>query len=376
MTGGFRVRSVMFLGLCALCVSAPVAHAQDSQQSESAYDRIWRFAEWYEDGTNPVVQQVLFSGRYHQDFAAVSADQGDSNEWNVRRLRLGPRIRLFRTLTFHAEVELNPQERDPFYVRVTDFYVQWARNPQLVLTLGKQSLPFTIDGATSSRELLAIDRSNLSNNLWFPQEYLPGVSVSGSRSGWGYRVGSYSAGDANRELGEFNGGVVFLGTLNHALPLGDRAVLAGNYVYQTSDPQNTFTRAMKHIGSINLSLERGRWGLRTDLSGGAGHEGEGDIWGLMAMPFYNVTDRFQLVTRYTFLDGSGESAVRLATYESRVASARGDVYNELYLGGNYYFYGHRLKLQSGLQIADLNDHDVADGGYSGIAWVTGLRVGW
>ena len=99
---------------------ATVQPSGDGQKQPSIYDRIWRLAEWYESDSNPVVQRVLFSGRYQQDFAAIDASQGDLDEWNVRRLRLGPRLTLFRSLTLHAEVELNPQERDPLYVRVTD----------------------------------------------------------------------------------------------------------------------------------------------------------------------------------------------------------------------------------------------------------------
>ena len=40
---------------------------------------------------NPAVQQVLFTGRFHHDFATVSADQGDHDESNIRRVRFGPR---------------------------------------------------------------------------------------------------------------------------------------------------------------------------------------------------------------------------------------------------------------------------------------------
>jgi len=109
-------------------------------------------------------------------------------------LRIGPRITLFRKVTLHGEVELDPQRHDPFYVRFTDLYVQWTKSPRFALTVGKQGVPFTVDGATSSRELLTIDRSNLANNIWFPQEYIPGVSVSGRLAPWVYRAGVYSAG--------------------------------------------------------------------------------------------------------------------------------------------------------------------------------------
>ena len=87
------------------------------------------------------------------------------------------------------------------------------KDPQFVLTVGKQSVPFTLDGATSSRDLLTIDRSNLANNIWFPQEYMPGVSLSGRRAPWVYRLGLYSSGETNREFGEFTGGTATLDCL-------------------------------------------------------------------------------------------------------------------------------------------------------------------
>ena len=120
---------------------APVpAQASDGRKPEpSTYDKIWaNLTQLYKNDSNPVVQQVLFSGRYQHEFAAIDADQGDLDEWNVRRMRLGPRITLFRTFTLHAEVEVNPQERDPFYMRFTDAYVQWNKSSRLVMTFGKQ----------------------------------------------------------------------------------------------------------------------------------------------------------------------------------------------------------------------------------------------
>ncbi len=66
-------------------------------------------------------------------------------------------------------------------------------------------MPFTQEGATSSKELITIDRSNLVNNIWFTQEYMPGVSLSGRIAPWTYRAGVYSSGAMNREFGKFNG---------------------------------------------------------------------------------------------------------------------------------------------------------------------------
>ncbi len=353
--------------------------AQPPTEDPSIYDRIWRFAEWYRNDDNPVVQRVLFSGRFQQDYALVDADQGDHDEWNVRRLRMGGRITFLRQFTFHGEAEFNPQEREPFYLRLTDFYLQWTRNPQLVLTFGKQGLPFTSDGSTSSRELIAIDRSNLANNIWFPQEYMPGVSVSGRMAPWVYRAGVYSSGAMDREFGDFSGGVFTLALLGYDFgpTLGiEEALVTGNYLYQQEDPANTFTRQLEHIVSVHTRLEDETWGTRADISTATGYLGQSDLWSVMVMPFYNVTPAFQLVGRYTLVKSDEPNGVRLATYENTVVAGRGDRYRDFYAGANYYFYGHRLKLQTGLQWAKMRDRADDGGAYSGVAWTSGVRVGW
>ena len=259
--------------------AAASAQTAAATKEPSAYDKIWgNFTEWYADDTNPVVQRVLLSGRFHYDFATIDSDQGDHDEWNVRRLRIGPRITLFRKFTFHAEVELDPQRHDPFYVRFTDLYLMWTKNPRFVLTVGKQSAPFTLDGATSSRELLTIDRSNLANNIWFPQEYLPGVSVSGRRAPWVYRAGSVflrrSEPRVRRVQRRHGLRSACWATTSRRSSGVKEALLTGNYVYQTpGSADNTFTRQLEHIGSINFRFEDTKWGARADLSTAAGLSG-------------------------------------------------------------------------------------------------------
>jgi phosphate-selective porin OprO/OprP len=194
-----------------------------------------------------------------------------------------------------------------------------------------------------------------------------------------YRVGLYSSGKQNREFGEFNGGATVLSVLGYdfadRLDVGE-ALLTGNYVYQNPDPNNTFTRSLEHIGSINFRLEDAKWGARADLSFATGYLGQSDLWAIQAMPFLNVTDKLQGIVRYTYVTSEEPNGVRFATYESRVISGTGDRFSELYLGANYYFYDHRLKVQTGLQFADMNDRAGDGGEYSGMAWTTGLRVGW
>ena len=353
--------------------------APEQATAQSTYDDIWKFAEWYSNDENEAIQSVLFSGRFQYEFAAVDADQGTHDEWNIRRMRLGVRTEWFHQLTVHVEAGFNPQERDPFYTRLTDTYVAWEASDLLALTVGKQGVPFTMDGSTSSKELLTIDRSNLANNIWFPQEYMPGVSVSGGRSNWVYQLGVYSGGSANREFGEFDGSAfvhLSLGyDLSEALGVED-ALLSGNYVYQDPDSLNTFTRELQHVASVNFRFEVDRWGFRSDFSSGFGYLGQSDLWSVITMPFFNLTPRFQIVGRHTYLRSQGTNGVRLVRYESQVTAGRGDRYNEFYAGVNYYLYGHKLKLQSGVKLGDMNDSAADGGAYSGIASTTGLRVSW
>jgi phosphate-selective porin OprO and OprP len=378
-------RHVVGLIAVLVFVAAPALAQSTAPPAEkdgpSIYDKIWgRFTNWYDSKDSDVVQRVLFSGRLHYEFSDVNADQGEVSEWNVRRMRFGPRITLFRNYTMHVEVEVNPQEHDPFYDRLTDAYIAWSTTPKVVVTAGKQSVPFTGEGATSSRELITIDRSPLANNIWFTEEYMTGLSVSGRTSPWTYRAGIYSAGAENGEFGEFNGGLFTLGILGYDFSgtLGVReASVTGNYVYQQADVNNTATRPFDHIVSIHWRLEEGRIGMRGDVSMASGYFTQPDLWAVMAAPYFNVTPKLQIVGRYTFVESDRVNGVRLGTYENRVVtSGRGDKYSEGYLGASYYFYGHRLKLQTGLHFGEMTDAASDGGAYSGTSWVTGLRIGW
>ncbi len=346
----------------------------------SSYDRIWaKVTDWYSDKENPAVQRIHFTGRLQVDFADVDAEQGKHSEWNVRRLRFGPRVTLFRDFLVHAEIDINPQEHDPFYVRMTDLYVAWQKHPKAVVTVGKQSVPFTQEGGTSSRELVTIDRSNLANNIWFTEEYMPGISVSGRAAPWTYRGGIYSSGAKNRELGEFSGDAFTMAVVGYDFgrKLNVReATLSGNYLYQHPDVNNTFTKRWEHVMSIHFRLDEPRWGFRSDVSRTTGYLGQRNVLGIMAMPIFNATAKLQFVARYTYLDSDGDNGLSLATYKNRVVSGRGDHYEEGYIGVNYYFYAHRLKLQSGVQFAEMRDRANDGGAYSGTSWTTGLRVGW
>jgi len=56
------------ISAAAEAVATRLGQAPSGAKPEpSTYDKVWtQFTQWYKNDTNPVVQQVLFSGRYQQ----------------------------------------------------------------------------------------------------------------------------------------------------------------------------------------------------------------------------------------------------------------------------------------------------------------------
>jgi phosphate-selective porin OprO/OprP len=349
------------------------------QSEESGYDKLWAATELYTGDSDSFFQSVQLSGRLQLDLAHVDSGDDDHGEFNVRRFRFGVKTVFMEDFTLHLEADFNPQEADPVYTRLTDAYLAWSPSKTVQLTVGKQSAGFTLDGMTSSKRLLTIDRSNLTNNIWFTEEYIPGLSAKGRTGRLIYFVGIFSSGDKDPEFGDFTGGQFILLTLGHdfAEQLGVReALLRINFVDNEPDPDNGFTRDLERIGSLSFSYEAESWGIRGDLSAASGYFGQSDLQGLMVMPFYQPTERLELVGRYTLVDSDDPNGVRFARYERSIAGGQGDRYDEVYLGLNYYWYGHKLKLQNGLQFADMKDRADDGGAYSGWAWTTAFRLSW
>ena len=101
----------------------------------------------------------------------------------------------------------------------------------------------------------------------------------------------------------------------------NEATLAGNYVYQQPDSNNSFTRPFEHVASLNFKLESDAWGLRTDLSMGVRLPGAERRLGRDGDAVPQLTDKLQLVGRYTYVTSDDVNGVRIATYENAIVPA-------------------------------------------------------
>ena len=361
----------MAASLLAAGVFAQPAWAQDN----SAFEPIWDAATLVKDDDADVLNELRVTGRLHLDNYVLESDQGDASDLVSRRARLGAKARLFGNLDAAVEADLD-LEGGRFFNRLTDAYLAWTFSDAAKLTVGKHSAKFTLDGATSSGDLLTIDRSNVANNFWFTDEYAPGISLNGKSGKWSYNTGVYSGGEENRGFGNFKGGVFWLGSVGHDFgeALGvEKALLRADYVYNEPDPQSDATRPYEHIGALVFQLDAGNWGFSGDLVRADGFLGQSDGFGATATPWVNLTDRLQLAGRYTYVKSDDPNGVRLGRYENVVVPGRGDRYHELYGGLNYYIFGNKLKAQTGITYANMRDRAGDGGAYDGWTWTTALR---
>ena len=333
-----------FACLIGLLVAAPLG------AEESGYERAWRHTSLYQSDQG-LLRSLVLSGRLQADASYVDADEGDFDDIKWRRFRFGFKSEFAGDwmAQLEGDFDLNQSSSD-WYSRLTDAYVGWQPDAARDLRILKHSAGFTLDGATSSKKLLTLQRNNLTNNLWFTAEYFTGVSMQGElENDWQYRVGIFSS-DGNEELSKFDAGYFTLTSVGYdwAKSLAmDEASIRLDYVYNERD-KNANTRDLSNVITLATKWRQGDWGLWTDLGAGRGYFGQSDLAGLVVMPFYNVSELVQFVARYTYLDSEDANGLRLGRYESSVVEGRGDRYDEIYLGLNLFFYGHKFKWQTGL----------------------------
>lgn len=366
---------LLAVGIGVSCGSTVAAEAD-----ASTYDKIWGYATLYENEDNQHIQKFALSGRIQPEAAWFDAEQGDfTDEFLWRRFRFGFKAGLLNDWVLHLEGDFDLAESfGDMYSRLTDAYIGWSPQENLDLKILKQSVGFTLDGATSSKSLLTMQRNDLTNNLWFTREYFSGLGAKGKAGNrWSYHAGIFSSDDQD-ELTRFDAAFFTLLSVGYSpdIPPGfDSGLIRVDYVYNKEDI-NSGTRDFSQVLSLVTKWQAGPWGLWTDLSAGKGYAEQSDVWGAVLMPFYDINPRLQLVLRYTFVTSAGDNGVRLPRYEGIIVEGRGNRYSEIYAGLNVYFYGHKFKWQTGVEYGSMKD-DAADGGeYEGWGVNTGLRFYW
>jgi phosphate-selective porin OprO/OprP len=373
------------LPLLAAAALTPVFAQTAAPAAPSIYEKIWSSAVLYKGDAAAAINEVRIVGRQHIDWYQFRNGSTQDSDFVSRRTRLGTKIQFLNDFTLHIETDLSLEVPHPLFNKYTDAYVKWAPSKAFALTVGKQSVRYTLDGGTSSNSLLTIDRSPLAYNLGFSEEYLPGVQVEGESGPWGWKLGVFSAGTADRDFGAFNAGTIGFASVSRdvsAFTGLQKSSLRLDAMTQSNDAQNAtgmpkaFSR--NHAAGISLISQntQGAWGFDAELGLTEGQGSQSDLKGVQLMPSYSFDKDWQAVLRYTRVTSAENNGVSFLRYESMLTSGKGDRLEEIYLGLNRYFYGHKLKFQLGVQHTKMIDSANDGGAYAGWGVTTGLRVSW
>lgn len=304
-------------------------------------------------------------------------DDGDlsDDDRDNRRIRTGLKGDFLQSLSFNVQVDLNP-DVNPTCTGLTDAYVEWKPAKEFRLRVGKQPVEYTYEGGTSSNEILTIERSLITSTVWPSPEYITGVVGSGTVGRWVYAVGGF-AGDQEKEFSEFDAGAGILARIGYDFSSSvgrDKALITAGYFYNDGDSGNTAFRKFNNTGSLSLQLAEGRVGVITDALAADGLGSQPDVFGLLVISYYNITEKLQVALRYAYANSDGENGLSLTSrYEEKLVTGRGDEHQAVYGGLTYRIYGDKFKVMSGVEYSDMNGGE--DGGsFSGWAWVSAVRL--
>ncbi len=361
----------------------------------SEYGRIWSLATLYQSDRNPLIEELAVLGQLQTQYAYGSDASGnfgsqdfpDAATWGnaeVRRMRVGLKARVFGKLSFLNLTDLYPDLSPRVYKRTPETYLTYAGSEAFNLSVGKTELKFNREQEYSSRDLLPFERTALGNMLYGGELTGAWACGSGIAGGWLYHVGLYSN-DRVDEWSDLSGGSMILTKIGYNYTRQtslDLAEAKFQYLHNTEPGYTesascTASPSYSDCISISNQLASGPYGMTTEFLWAKGAKGRPDVCGVMAMPTYSFSDKVQGVATFEFAGSREANGVILpARYEALAAGAgdkRGDAYLAGYLGLNYYFYGQKFKLMSGVKTSYL-DGGPGGGGFNGWTWLAGCRI--
>lgn len=355
--------------------------------STETFDSLWSRASIYKDETNPILQEFKLRGRYHGQFHAAEADQGDNSDWEDRRSRFGFDAKLFeKQIEIRADFQSNDGFKD-IYDGLVDAYLRWKPNKQLSVTVGKtKPLIGAYDWLESTNSQPTFERSQIFSQVSVNRA--TALTVEGSSGSFIWQSGVYSNDTPSNtggsgsfgdgEFGDLNGGVSYSLGVGYDFKerLGtDKALLRFDWLHSDREPGDAVLGRYDNIYSSTFWLKRDRAEVVIEAFHATGGDGaNSDVFGFYVQPAYDlVPEKVQIVGRYTYAASDGPTGIRpQGRYETLAGALTGDSYHALYLGGQYFIHGDKLKLLAGLEYSLLGQRDRSDR-YDGITLLTGLR---
>ena len=310
-----------------------------------------------------LIQDISLIGRYHGQWHDVESDLGDDADWENRRFRFGFDVAFLENFEFQTQFNLKRDynEAGRFFEDVEEFTLVWEPSDAWALSVGKQKAYITREWSTSSKRIKTLERSQLVNQV-IPDKAGGVILTLNDLAGFTVDLGGFT-GDSSDDwdIPNFNAG--YGAYTRIARDITEATEVRFDYFYNDGDPGNGEFEDYEHILSLNSQSDWDRFHLVTDLIYGIeGSFGNDDVYGLVLMPYYDLTDNLELVFRYTFSKSVSEDGLNVQSRYERASAGRlrGDEYHAFYGGLNWYICGDKLKIMNGIeysQLDGLNEND-------------------
>ena len=339
----------------------------------SSFEDLWDIPHLYSDSETFWLTDLKLVGRYQWQMADVSSDLPDYSTNEIRRMRLGSEAKILGgDYKLKAEFNIDHGTGNDHYTE--ELYIQYGGDAlPFKVTLGLQKPKWSYELSISSRKILTFERSQIVNQLGPTKT--AGLNISGAINKYDYSLGVYRG----YTIHSHKGGAIFgdgdvageftlanIGRDYSESSRFDLSVWRLDWLHNTDAASNA-AKPYENSFSLNYSLKQGAWGLHSDLIHAQGDAGNDDKTGIVILPTYDLTDKLQLVARYTLAEGDGLTPYK--RYEKNAGAQNGDKYQSFYMGLNYYLNDHKLKLMGGIEYSDM------DGGndFDGYTIFSGLR---
>ena len=321
-----------------------------------------------------VVKDLAIRGRVQAQAGYVDAknDEGSDNwsTFEVRRVRMGMRGTLFDKVRAQLEANLVPGSG----LSMRTAFLQWREHKAAYIRVGVDKPHSSIEENTSSAEILTIERS-LINGMVAAPGAMNGLALDGGASMLIYGAGVYTD-SANRNPGGNDSKYALNAMVGLKLDdmVGEKNKLLIRANYLTSDdPNGSVGGKFDDVIVAGASFATGKFDLRAEYF--LGDKDGNDTKGFYVMPALRFTENIQGVLRFEqaetdkargisapsryarnvpslkareTLDGAGDVV-------GKTEPQKGDQYQSLYAGINYYISGHGHKLMFGVESAELKN---------------------
>ncbi len=408
-----------------LASTAPAVRAQDSgallnvlvrkgvlTDQEAENIRAELAAESHEAVTATVsggksTKAIAITGRLQVQYAGLGTepDSGDSpastNHFFLRRVYFGVKT----TLNANWSADLNYDFAGSSFDKA---YVRWAgaiSGLPFQFDIGYRKVNFGYEEYTSSGSLKAIERSGVTR--YFVEDangrrlgaasYRIGLFADYNPSAFSGKTGGFFAGlavteperatDVTSAGNNANNNLAYWINAGYSGKLGGAKYLAGvagAWLPDQGGLSNTNLGRGDDIteGSVYLDVTFGRLQVATEFlyagvdgTAAGGAKANSCVKGFWIQPSCMLTDKFELVGRYSYTDTDGRG-IRVSDGVRSSASigsaATTNYLNEYYLGLNYYLIGNDLKFQLGY-VGGKTAGGRASGGAANPESVSGLR---